>query len=687
MRSGLIKSCHTADPGKPKRSQPLNPLASTGRSDCWSIPRLRRGRMGRMAVQRTKRGPSVPGAGGPSSVGHPVVDYRAVFEQAGSAIVIANRQYKIIAANAGMCELTSYARPDLLGKHVGELMIEPGKKSVARHLAALNQSEGSTIDGTVVTRQGDHVVVEAHATGLADGAYCVVLHDVSGRVQVQEQLERSLKTYSTLVDLCHAAVISADEKGIITSWNPAAETLLGYTATEAIGLSITSMIPSGRRRSHLSGYKALLAAAREGGHGRVLSADALHKNGTQIPVELSVAVGEQNGRPIATAVIRDMTEHQRVVEKLNDALQRLEFHIERMPLAYIVWDTDFRATEWNPAAQQIFGFRKADAIGRHPYELIVPPDQRETVDRVWEGLLKGDKSSHSINANVRKDGTRITCEWFNTPLRDAAGRIQGAASMAMDISERELIEAQLRNTQKLESLGVLASGIAHDFNSLLMVIMGNTALLRSMGSLSGSALEYVELIEEAGMRANGLIKHLLAYARTGRHNPQPTDLNAVIRDTDRFVHSSIGPRHTLQFDLDEQLPAVLADRSQLEQVLLNLCLNASQACGDDGKITVATRQMNLTGKHLARCTPHGAKPGRYVEVEVKDTGCGMDPATVDRVFDPFFTTKTDGHGLGLAATLGILRQHNAVAHVESRRGKGTSFHIYFPVLEDHGSHI
>jgi len=502
----------------------------------------------------------------------------------------------------------------------------------------------------------------------------------SGQARVKkEELQRSLDAYSTLVDLCHAAVISAGPDGLIRSWNPGAEKLLGYLAAEAIGMPLTRLMSERMWQEHLAAFERRAKSISAEPFHRTLNVEALRKDGVEVPVEISVAVGGPSADPIFTAVVRDMTEHRAVVERLNDALQRLQFHVERMPLAYIVWDVDFRVVEWNRAAEQIFGYAKAEAAGKHAYELVVPPEAVEAVDQVWANLLHGDTSSHSTNPNVRKDGSRMTCEWFNTPLRDSAGHIRGVASMAADVTEREVMEARIRDAQKLESLGVLAGGIAHDFNSSLMVILGNAALLRSTKGLSLRALEHIELIEEAGSRADQLIKHLLAYARTGRHNPQPTDLNAVIQDSLTFVRSSLGKSCELALKLSKPLGTIVADRSQVEQIVLNLCLNAKQAMPKGGTITLTTRRATLTAAQAAHCVPYDARPGDYVEMVVTDRGCGMDETTRLRIFDPFFTTKAEGHGLGLAAVLGILRQHRAAAWVESDVGKGTTMHVYFPV--------
>jgi PAS domain S-box-containing protein len=482
--------------------------------------------------------------------------------------------------------------------------------------------------------------------------------------------------------LCHAAVISAGRDGRIATWNPGAEALFGYSVHEAIGSPVSRLIPQRLRRKHLAAFKRHLDATRVAPFTRTISADGLRKDGTEVPVDVSVAVGQQDGEPLFTAVIRDITEYRLILDKLNDALQRLQFHVERMPLAYIVWDVSFVVVEWNPSAERIFGYSKAEAVGRHAYDLIVPADVVPAVETTWSDLLQGDTSSHSTNANVRKDGSRLTCEWFNTPLRNSAGKIRGVASMAMDVSEREAIEARIRNAQKLESLGVMAGGIAHDFNSSLMIILGNTALLRSTKGLPHRATEHIALIEEAGSRADELIKHLLAYARTGRYNPQPTDLNAVIREAQKLLSSSVGMQHALELCLARRLPNILADRSQLEQILLNLCLNSKEAMAEGGAIEITTRRVKLTSTDAARCVPSDPRPGRYVELVVADTGCGMDESTVTRIFDPFFTTKAEGHGLGLAAVLGILRQHSAALMIDSRPHEGTEFHVFFPILEE-----
>ena len=375
---------------------------------------------------------------------------------------------------------------------------------------------------------------------------------------------------------------------------------------------------------------------------------------------------------------RKCQDRERTAEELYQALQRERFHVARMPLAHIVWGTGFHAEEWNPAAEKTFGYAAEEAIGRHAYDLIVPEDVQPAVDKVWAKLLAGDESSHSINDNVRRDGTRIRCEWFNTPLRDAAGRIVGVASMAQDISQRELVEAQLRSVQKLESLGVLAGVLAHDFNNLLTIILSNADLLGNMPEFPDTAREYLSLIESAASRASRFTEQLLRFGPDGRHEAQPCSLNRVVRGTLKLVRSAIRESVTVRTELAKRLPDIPADRPQIEQVLMNLCMNASDAMPDGGVITVRTRVARLTDRLCAKCVPSNqASPGRRVELSVVDTGVGMTESTTARIFDPFFTTRPAGHGLGMAAVLGILSQHNACARIESAPGQGTSIHVYF----------
>lgn len=620
----------------------------------------------------------------PNAVGlsEPFSDYRLLFERSPDAMIIIDEDGSYLDATLAAEKLTGYTREELRQMKVGDLVAPEDRSVSLQRFQLLRKTGHARQDRVLMKKDGSQIVVETHSSKISDRCYLVDIRDISDRVHEHKKLQRSLDDFTTLVELCGAAVLSANAKGCITSWNPAAETLFGYKESEIVGQSILTLIPQRLQNDHSSAFKKRIEGDQTQSFTSTLHTKAILKNKTEIPVELLIAGGLHDHEYVLTAVIRDIGEHTDVVEKLNDALQVLRFHINRMPLAYIVWDTKFRVTEWNLTAERIFGYSKAEAIGRHAYDLIVPPDMTATIDDIWSHLLEGDNSDHSINENIRKDGSRVVCEWFNTHLLDSSGNVRGVASMAMDVTIREEIEARIRETQKMESLGVLASGVAHDFNSSLMVILGNSTLLKTVKGLPKQAHEYLETIDKAGLRANELIKHLLAYARTGRHNPQQTNLNDVINDILKLLTSTMGKMYPLDINLADQLPSIFADRSQIEQIVMNLCINAQQASKKQSTIHINTKRVTLSANRTAQCIPYDAKSGDYIELCVKDEGCGMDKATISRIFDPFFTTKVDGHGLGLAAVLGILRQHLAVAFVDSKVGQGTNFHIYFPVFHD-----
>jgi len=610
--------------------------------------------------------------------------FRALLQGAPDAIFVVDNQRRFLHANRAALRLTGFSWAEIKRMKVGELAVPEERDRSLADYQRLLQTGRVLCDRQILRKDGSRTLVEFHTVRVRRGVFLAILRDVAGRSETEMELRKALDAYGTLVDLCHAGVISAGVDGRIQSWNKGAEALLGYTADEAVGKEIARLVPRALRDRVSESFREIAVGNGTSRLQRTVHSNALHKDGREIPVELSIASGRRGYDRVFTAVIRDYSQQKRVLEELNDALQRLRFHIRRMPLGYVEWDRDFRVVEWNAAAEILFGYGAEDAKGQRG-EFIVPPEASAAVDRVWRNLLAGDTSSHSINVNMRKDGTRLVCEWFNTPLRDSAGEIRGVVSMVRDVSEREALESRIRDAQKLESLGVLASGIAHDFNSSLMVILGNADLLRSVKGLPERAVECVGVIVDAGLRASQLVKHLLAYARTGRHNPQSTDLNAVIHDSLHFVQSTLGMRHELQLKLTEGLPIVIADKSQVEQVLLNLCLNAKQAMPAGGPILATTRCTTLRASDILHCVPYDASPGDYVELSVSDDGIGMDAATIRRIFDPFFTTKTDGHGLGLAAVLGILRQHAGAAWVESKVGKGTTIRTFWPISKS-GDH-
>ncbi len=292
---------------------------------------------------------------------------------------------------------------------------------------------------------------------------------------------------------------------------------------------------------------------------------------------------------------------------------------------------------------------------------------------------------------VFSDGQHLHLLGYAAPLYDSRNAVRGAVGAFVDITarkhaedERKSVERKLQETQKLESLGILAGGIAHDFNNLLTGVVGNASLARCDLPASSPVVSHLEQIEEAAMRAADLCKQMLAYAGKGRFVVQNLDISTLVRDTAYLIQSSICKNAVLKFNLAEDVPAVLADATQMRQIVMNLVINASEAIGSrSGFIALTTGTIQADRAYLDGTVMAPDLPtGKYAFLEVSDTGSGMSPDTVSKIFDPFFTTKFTGRGLGLAAVLGIVRSHKGAMRVYSEVGKGTTFKILLPCATD-----
>jgi PAS domain S-box-containing protein len=379
-------------------------------------------------------------------------------------------------------------------------------------------------------------------------------------------------------------------------------------------------------------------------------------------------------------ICRDITERKRAEEEIRQSQEKLRMHIENTPLAVVEWDLQFRVVEWNASAERIFGYTREEAIGQHAY-FIIPRPVRPLVDKVWQELLAQKGGMHgSPNDNITKDGRTISCEWYNTPLVDAAGRVLGVASFVHDVTERVALEERLRQSQKMEAIGRLAGGVAHDFNNLLTVILGYTQIL-SDGLPSGRLANATGQIKSAAERAAGITRQLLAFSRKQVLSPRIIDLNDIVLNLDSLLRRLIGEDIEVLTVPARDLGSVTADPGQIEQVIMNLALNARDAMPRGGKLTLETANVELDATHTRE--HHSLEPGRYVMLAVTDTGMGMSPEVQARIFEPFFTTKEvgKGTGLGLSTVYGIIKQSGGYIWVYSEPGRGTTFKIYFPRVE------
>lgn len=485
--------------------------------------------------------------------------------------------------------------------------------------------------------------------------------------RLQSELQQRIKLENQLTELIESAndvIFSLDENFRFVSFNHAGELLTGYSRRQLIGKNFNSLFTDGQPS---------------------VDFDQLKHEPTCFEMNFRSPTGkliiwEVSSRPtlrpdnelVIHCIARDVTERKNAAEELRRLYVLQTQQLENSPLAFIEWDERFRVLRWSKTAEAIFGWASVEVIGKTPEKLnLVHPEDKGEVTQLTGSMRDGMRSnSRSSNRNLTKDGRIIHVEWYNSTLKDPAGKVISMMSLAHDVTDRiteeenrRRLEEQVRQAQKMEAVGRLAGGVAHDFNNLLTVINGCSELMLRETSSHERLHELSNEIRSAGEQAVGLTRQLLGFARREITNPVSLELNVVVRDVEKMLRRLIGEHIELVADLDPECGRVKADPGHMVQLLMNLAVNSRDAMPRGGRLTVVTRNCNESQM-----------------IEVTDSGIGMDSETRAHIFEPFFTTKPVGQatGIGLATVHSIIERANARVEVESEPGMGTTFRIYFP---------
>ncbi|MCD6308141.1 MAG: PAS domain S-box protein, partial [Candidatus Latescibacteria bacterium] len=377
------------------------------------------------------------------------------------------------------------------------------------------------------------------------------------------------------------------------------------------------------------------------------------------------------------STLEDITEFKNMKSRISLVNERLETIFQSAPLAIFDLDGAGRVNSlWNAAAERMFGWKKDEVLGK-PLP-IVPVESMAEFSSLRERVLCGESLSGIGLTRVRKDGSPIEISLAAAPLHDQHGAVAGIMAIASDMTDHNALERQYLHAQKMEAVGRLAGGVAHDFNNILTVILGNVSILMLDSDKGGEYQEILKEIHENAYRASGLTRQLLAFSRRQIIEPRVIILNSVLANMEKMLGRIIGEDIELATLPADDLWPVLIDPGQIEQVITNLSINARDAMPAGGRLTIETGNVTIEKEHILR---HIAmKPGDYVMIAVSDTGCGMNRETQEKIFEPFFTTKETGKGtgLGLATCYGIVKQNGGFIWVYSEPGTGTVFKIYLP---------
>jgi PAS domain S-box-containing protein len=403
------------------------------------------------------------------------------------------------------------------------------------------------------------------------------------------------------------------------------------------------------------------------------------KDGTIFPVEICGTYFDLKGRAVFVSAVRDITQRLNMEEALRKSEERFFKAFHANPAAITIVDLATKCyLEVNESFEEMTGYRRDEATGRSALELGVWNDPHEWEQIYTQVDLEGRVRNREFG--FRKKTGEVGAGLLSADLIEIEGR-PCAITATIDMTGRLQLEGQLRQAQRLESVGRLAGGVAHDFNNLLTVINGySDFILQGMGP-NDPLYPHVHEIKRAGERAASLTSQLLAFSRKQVIEPRPLDLNGVVNDAERMLERLIGEDIELVTKLDPELGQTMADRGQIDQVIMNLAVNARDAMPVGGRLEITTSNAELEPGSAAANSE--TPPGKYLLLTVSDNGLGMDAHTLQNVFEPFFTTKEHGQGtgLGLSTVYGIVRQAGGCIEVKSTVGRGTTFRIYLPCIE------
>lgn len=488
---------------------------------------------------------------------------------------------------------------------------------------------------------------------------------------IRDYASRLRAVFDAAVD----AVLTIDDRGIVQSLNRSAERMFGYPAAELIGRNISVLMPEPHAAEH-DGYLARYLRTGEKrviGIGREVT--ARRKDGTVFSIELAVGEGDPGSRHRFTGFIRDITARKRAEELLRYQAELLD----EVTNAVMIRDLDDRITYWNRGAERMYGWTASEAVGKKATDLFLKNQPGGVGQAEW--VLREAGAWSGELPQVTKSGRRLMVDSLRTLLRDADGRPAGMIVINVDVTEKKELEAKFLRAQRLESLGTLVSGIAHDLNNVMTPILMAVKLLKK-DRPGVNKRDLLDTAEASVERGTGMIRQLLAFAGGLDGERTPVHLKRVVKEVKSMLDHSLPKSIGVVTELPDIDWPITGDVTQLTQVLLNLCVNARDAMPAGGTLTIGLESKLLNG-NLSAFYP-GAKPGWYAVLSVTDTGTGIPPDVQEKMFDPFFTTKPlgQGSGLGLSTVVGIVRSHGGFVNVYSQVGQGTKMMVYLPAQAD-----
>ena len=605
--------------------------------------------------------------------------YRNLVDNALVGICKTNLSGDILYVNEALLKIMEIGSPEkITGKGVLSAYKSSSKReSLIEELRRNNKVKNYEVELLTDTGKTKKVLLNAILEG--DTISGMVM-DLTEHKKTEEALRESEKRFRAISNTAADAILLMNNEGKISYWNPAAEKIFGYTSEEAMGKDLHMFLaPERYHTDYRRGFSKFSNTGEGVAMENTFEFFALKKDGTEFPIEVSTSAIQIKGKWHAVGIVRDVSDRKLAEIALTKSEQKYRTLFEESKDVIFISTPDGTFLDINPAGIELFGYSSTEEmlaidIAR---DLYVNSDDRKTCLRIIEE--QGYVKDYEVDLK-RKDGKHVIVLMSNGTVRDSKGEIIAYRGIIKDITERKRLEQQLLQAQKMEAIGQLAGGIAHDFNNILTAIIGYGNIIKMQIDKDNSLNTYMTYILDSAERAAKLTQDLLAFGRRQMIRPNPTNLNEIIKGVEKILLRLIGEDIELSIFLSEKDLTIMADSTQIEQVLMNLATNSRDAMPEGGSLIITTDITEIDERFI-KVYNYG-KAGKYAIITVSDTGIGMDEQTKARIFEPFFTTKEigKGTGLGLAMSYGIVKQHYGFINVYSEPHKGSAFKIYLPLI-------
>jgi len=574
-------------------------------------------------------------------------------------------------------KMTGYSRDEITERGGWEFLIHPEDTAVAlQQVGVYLSGMPSASEYRIINKSGEIYWVrdngrpEWNAEEQRVKYIYGAIKDITLQKEVEDELKKSEMSYRELFDSNSDAIYIQDIKGVFVTVNKGAEKMYGYPKDFFVGK--TPEFISAPGMNDLKKVENAVKTAFKGTPQR-FEFWGKRKNGQVFPKEVHLHKGTYFGKEVIIAYALDISD-RKAAEK---QVQRLSQAVEQSPISILILDKNFKIEYANEHFKEITGYFDEDILKKEPVDFIANKEKKDIFNDIHLNVNNGLVWRGEI-LNRFKDGQTYWEDTTISPIYDKAGKISNFIAFKKDITENKKLEEQFRQSQKMEAIGRLAGGVAHDFNNLLTVIIGYSELILSQIAEEDALFNKIKQIDKAGRRAEALTRQLLAFSRKQIIQPKIINLNQMIIDMEKMLKRLIGEHIELQTILSDDLGNFKADPGQIEQVIMNLCINARDAMPDGGTLLVSSVNIQIDNEQETECSE--MKPGPYIKLTISDTGIGMDENLKDQIFEPFFTTKEKGKGtgLGLSTVYGIIKQSDGAICVDSKIGQGTTFKMLFP---------